>query len=72
LEKSERRPAPETRAQTAEMPEIANQRLTPASLTNGNVDDFYRPGKISQETELSNHRMHFTCIALNRLKTRVK
>ena len=34
------------------MPEIAGQRPAPASLTRGNINDFYRPGKISQETEL--------------------
>ena len=34
------------------MPEIARQRLAPASLTRGKINDFHRPGKISQETEL--------------------
>jgi hypothetical protein len=34
------------------MPEIAGQRPAPASLTRGNINDFHRPGKISQETEL--------------------
>jgi hypothetical protein len=28
------------------------QRLAPASLTRGKINDFHRPGKISQETEL--------------------
>jgi len=32
------------------MPEIAGQRPAPASLTRGNINDFHRPGKISQET----------------------
>ena len=30
------------------MPEIAGQRPAPASLTRGNINDFHRPGKISQ------------------------
>ena len=34
------------------MPEIAGQRPAPASLTRGKINDFHRPGKISQETEL--------------------
>jgi hypothetical protein len=34
------------------MPEIARQRPAPASLTRGKINDFHRPGKISQETEL--------------------
>src|ERR1700730_1641981 len=51
LENGEQRPAPETRAQRTEMPEIAGQRPAPASLTRGNINDFHRPGKISQETE---------------------
>ena len=34
------------------MPEIAGQRPAPASVTRGNINDFHRPGKISQETEL--------------------
>jgi hypothetical protein len=33
-------------------PEIAGQRPAPASLTRGKINDFHRPGKISQETEL--------------------
>jgi hypothetical protein len=52
LENGERRLAPETRTQRMEMPEIARQRPAPASLSRGNINDFYRPGKISQETEL--------------------
>jgi hypothetical protein len=46
LEKSEQRPAPETRAQTTEMPEIAGQRPAPAG-------DFRPRGKYKS--------MHFTC-----------
>jgi hypothetical protein len=34
------------------MPEIAGQRPAPASLTRGKINDFHRPGKIGQETEL--------------------
>src|ERR1700738_432337 len=45
LENGEQRPAPETRAQRTEMPEIARQRPAPASLTRGNISDFHRPGK---------------------------
>jgi hypothetical protein len=52
LENGERRPAPETRTQRMEMPEIVRQRPAPASLSRGNINDFYRPGKISPETEL--------------------
>jgi hypothetical protein len=52
LENGEQRPAPETRAQRTEMPEIARQRPAPASLTRGKINDFHRSGKISQETEL--------------------
>src|ERR1700737_5435332 len=51
-ENGEQRPAPETLAQRTKMPEIAGQRLAPASLTRGKINDFHRPGKISQETEL--------------------
>jgi hypothetical protein len=53
LEKSEQRPAPETRAQTTEMPEIAGQRPPPASLTRGNAGDFRPRGKYTPETEPS-------------------
>jgi hypothetical protein len=35
------------------MPEIASQRPAPASLTRGNISDFHRPGKTSQETSNS-------------------
>jgi hypothetical protein len=52
LENGEQRPAPETLAQRTEMPEIARQRPAPASLTRGKINDFHRPGKIGQETEL--------------------
>jgi hypothetical protein len=52
LENGEQRLAPETLAQRTEMPEIAGQRPAAASLTRGNINDFHRPGKISQETEL--------------------
>src|SRR3981189_2114483 len=52
LENGEQRPAPETLAQRTKMPEIAGQRPAPASLTRGKINDFHRPGKISQETEL--------------------
>jgi hypothetical protein len=48
--KAELRPAPETRARRPKIPEIPGQRLAPACLTNGNADDFHRPGKISQES----------------------
>jgi hypothetical protein len=40
LENSEQRPAPETRVQSSEMPQIADQRPVPDSLTCGNVDAF--------------------------------
>jgi hypothetical protein len=70
LENGEQRSAPETRAQRTEMPEIAGQRPAPASLTRGNINDFHRPGKISQED--SNQSMHFICIAFSRRKTRAK
>jgi hypothetical protein len=45
LENSEQRPAPETRVQSSEMPQIADQRPVPDSLTCGNVDafPFWRP-----------------------------
>jgi hypothetical protein len=52
LENGEQRPAPETVAQRTKMPEIAGQRPAPANLTRGKINDFHRPGKISQETEL--------------------
>jgi hypothetical protein len=52
LENGKQRPAPETLAQRTKMPEIAGQRPAPASLTRGKINDFHRPGKISQETEL--------------------
>jgi hypothetical protein len=51
LENGEQRPAPETRAQRTEIPEIARQRPEPASLIRGEINDFHRPGKISQGFE---------------------
>jgi Protein of unknown function (DUF2924) len=52
LEKSEQRPAPETRVQSSEMPQIADQRPVPDSLTCGNVDAFPFWRKYYAETEL--------------------
>src|ERR1700751_752585 len=52
LENSEQRPAPETRVQSSEMPQIADQRSVPDSLTCGNVDAFPFWGKYYAETEL--------------------
>jgi hypothetical protein len=52
LEKSEQRPAPESRARTAEIPEVVGQRLVPAGLTCGNVDAFLNWGKFTSETAL--------------------
>jgi hypothetical protein len=52
LEKSEQRPAPETRVQSSEMPQIADQRPVPACQTCGNVDAFPFWGTYYAETEL--------------------
>jgi hypothetical protein len=52
LEKSEQRPAPETRVQRTEMPVVADQRPVSASLTYGNVDAFPFWRKYYAETEL--------------------
>jgi hypothetical protein len=52
LENGEQRPAPETRAQRTEMPEIARQRPAPAILTHGNVADSHTPGNNTPETRL--------------------
>ena len=52
LEKSEQRPAPETRTQRTEIPEVVGQRLVPAGLTCGNVDAFPYWGKFTSETAL--------------------
>jgi hypothetical protein len=52
LEKSEQRPAPETRVQRTEMPEVAPRRPGLTSLTRGNVDAFPFWGKYYAETEL--------------------
>jgi hypothetical protein len=52
LEKSEQRPAPETRVQRTEMPQIADQRPVPDSLTYGNVDAFPFWQKYYAETKL--------------------
>jgi hypothetical protein len=52
LENSEQRPAPKSRAQRSEMPEVADQRPVPASLTRGNVDAFPFWGKYAPETAL--------------------
>jgi hypothetical protein len=50
LENSEQRPAPLTRPQRAEMPEIAGQRLRRTGLTRGDIGGSLQPGKISPET----------------------
>src|SRR5205807_3488262 len=52
LEKSEQRPAPETRIQMPELPEVADRRPVSASLTCGNVDASPYWGKFTSETEL--------------------
>jgi hypothetical protein len=52
LENSKQRPAPETRVQRAELPEVADQRPVPARQTRGNVGAFLFWGKYTPETAL--------------------
>src|ERR1700746_1921480 len=53
LEKREQRPAPETRVQSSEMPQIADQRPVPDRLTCRNVDAFPFWGTYNPETQLA-------------------
>jgi len=68
------------------MPEIAGQRPAPASLTRGNINDFHRPGKISQETAnrirtkactlyaslLADEKRERNCVALEAVSSRCR
>src|ERR1700730_7131499 len=53
LENSEQRPAPLTRPQNTEMPEIAGQRLRRIGLTRGNIGDSPPPRNNNPETGLA-------------------
>ena len=52
LENGEQRPAPKTRPARVEIPEIADQRLGPTSVTRGNVNGSHKPGNNTPETRL--------------------
>jgi hypothetical protein len=70
MENGEQRPAPETRTQRTEMPEIARQGPAPVSLTRGNINDFLHGGIKIRTFLTKNNSLHVWMAATQHLGTK--